>query len=84
MKKWIYLCGAACLSLALLTACGQGQNTPAAGTNEIPEGAETLTCRVVREDDGSLILLIAHPVGYGADGSCRNNIVLGPVDPEPT
>lgn len=56
MKKWIYLCGAACLSLALLTACGQGQNTPAAGTNEIPEGAETLTCRVIREDDGSLLL----------------------------
>lgn len=56
MKKWICLCGAACLSLALLTACGQGQNTPAAGTNEIPEGAETLTCRVVREDDGSLLL----------------------------
>lgn len=56
MKKWIYLCGAACLSLALLTACGQGQNTPAAGTNEIPEGAEALTCRVIREDDGSLLL----------------------------
>ncbi len=55
MKKWICIL-LACLLLSLLTACGQGQTDPAAGTDKLPEGAVTLTCRVVREDDGALLL----------------------------
>lgn len=55
MKKWRYLL-LACLSLSLLTACGGNQTAPEAGTNPVPEGAETMTCRVIREEDGSLLL----------------------------
>ncbi|MDO4515693.1 MAG: hypothetical protein Q4C76_00975 [Bacillota bacterium] len=56
MKKWMCML-IACLTLSLLTACGGNQNNPpAAETNPAPEGAETMTCRVVREEDGSLLL----------------------------
>lgn len=55
MKKWMCIV-ISCLFLSLLAACGQGQDTPAEKTATLPQGAETMVCRVVQEEDGSLLL----------------------------
>ena len=55
MKKWMCIV-ISCLFLSLLAACGQGQDAPAEKTATLPQGAETMVCRVVQEEDGSLLL----------------------------
>lgn len=78
MKKNLF-CFAILLCLCVLSACAadssistpsqeEGNGTPAASQpeeNSLPPEGETITCRVVEEDDG--LLLLARPEGNSGD-----------------